>query len=322
MRQIGLLPDPELARTFTDYLYTLSIPAQVMPEGCAWAVWICDEDHVARGRDELRAFESSPADPRYAQAARAARALRRQEELAEEAHARRREITDEEETEEPAAPTPGPAPRPWTMLLVFTCVGVALVSNFGEDETGPLMQALFIAPFHRSGDRITWEHLDRLIQGEYWRLITPIFLHFGFLHLIFNMMLLASLGGMIEEKRGALRYLLLIVVLAAASNLAEYYFSLSLREADVIKFEPNPLFGGMSGVLYGLFGYAWMKSRFEPSLGLDVSPLLAASLLVWFFLCLTGVFRIPVANVAHAVGLVLGLAIGYAPTLWRSLRSR
>jgi GlpG protein len=319
MRQIGLLPDPELARTFTDYLYTLSIPAQSLPEDGAWAIWICDEDHVARGREELRTFESSPADPRYTQAARAARALRRQEELAEEAYTQRRTIS-EEEGEEPAPPTPPPAPRPWTVFLVLSCVGVALGSNFGEEMSGPVMQALFIAPFERSDNRITWERLDRLVHGEYWRLITPIFLHFGFIHLLFNMMLMVSLGGMIEEKRGMVRYLLLILVMAAASNLAEYYFSLSLREPDVIKFEPNPLFGGMSGVLYGLFGYAWMKSRFEPSLGLDVSPVQAASLLIWFFLCLAGV--IPhAANVAHAVGLVLGLAVGYAPTLWRSLRS-
>jgi GlpG protein len=321
MRQIGQLQNPELAHTCTDYLYTLSISARAQQDGTTWAIWICDEDHVARGRQELQAFQDHPSDPRYAQAAQAARALRRQEELAEEAHARRAQQTEEEPREEEPV-TPPPAPRPWTLLLVIACVSVAFGSNFGEDRYDPVMQALFIAPFRPAeNNQITWNYLDSLVQGQYWRLITPIFIHFGPLHLFFNMLMLIFLGGEVEVKRGPVRYLLLILVLAAVSNLAEYYFSLGLQEQGVIKFEPNPQFGGMSGVLYGLFGYSWMKSRFEPSLGLDITPLTAASMLAWFFLCLAGAVG-DIANVAHAVGLVLGVAIGYAPTVWKQVRGR
>jgi len=86
-------------------------------------------------------------------------------------------------------------------------------------------------------------------------------------------------------------------------------------------FHKIPLFGGMSGVLYGLFGYAWMKSRFEPGLGLWVDQGTVVILIAWFFLCMTGLVG-PIANAAHAGGLVSGLVIGVAPTLWRRLWPR
>ena len=68
---------------------------------------------------------------------------------------------------------------------------------------------------------------------------------------------------------------------------------------------------GMSGVVYGLLGYAWMKGRFDPGSGLLLHPQTVAMMLIWFFLCLTGLMG-NIANTAHAVGLVLGIAWGYA----------
>jgi GlpG protein len=326
MRQIGLLPDAERARTFADYLYTLSIATRVESEGDGWAVWVLDEDKVPRAREELEVFRRAPTDPRYGQAARAAQALRRQEELAEQAwlNAERQVAaarTEEDSDALPEGPPSAPrAPRPVTLLLILASIGVALGSNFGENPSGELLQKLFIAPFDVKGSLIEWDSLKAITQhGEWWRLITPIFIHFGIIHLAFNMLMLAQLGGEVEERRGPWRYLLLVLLIAVLSNLAEYYCSLGFTEADVISFKPNPQFGGMSGVLYGLFGYAWMKSRFEPQLGLDVSPQMAAVLLIWFFLCLTGALG-PIANVAHAVGLLLGLVIGYTPHLLRQLR--
>jgi GlpG protein len=79
---------------------------------------------------------------------------------------------------------------------------------------------------------------------------------------------------------------------------------------------PNPLFGGMSGVLYGLSGYAWMKGRFAPELGIFLDPTLIFMMLAWFVFCLLGVIG-SVANVAHGVGLLMGIAIGIAPHVFR-----
>jgi GlpG protein len=75
----------------------------------------------------------------------------------------------------------------------------------------------------------------------------------------------------------------------------------------------------MSGVVYALFGYVWMKGRFEPHLQMGVMPQTVTIMLVWLVACMTGLLG-PIANAAHVAGLAAGLVAGYAPTGWRRLR--
>ena len=77
------------------------------------------------------------------------------------------------------------------------------------------------------------------------------------------------------------------------------------------------------GVVFGLFGYVWMKTIFDPGSGIFISQITIVIMVVYFFVCLSGVGIFSnIANTAHAVGLVVGLAIGYAPVMWDSLRGR
>lgn len=314
MRQIATLPDEGAARQFADYLRTLRIEARVDPDGPAFAVWVCDEDQVARAREELEAFQRDPADPRYARATRAAQALRTQEAREEDAYARRQR----ELAEEMRAP-PG-RERPLTLMLLATSVLVALTTGFGETVTSPVLQALTIAPYEIHNRTISWQPVGTLLrEGEVWRLVTPIFIHYGVPHLLFNMLMLLSLGGTIEEARGTRRFLGLVLLLAVLSNVAEYNLSWSLEANLLPEVQRSPQFGGMSGVLYGLFGYLWMKSRFAPELGLTVSSDTVFIMLGWFVLCLLGVLG-AIANVAHAAGLAVGVIVGILPYLTRRLR--
>ena len=75
----------------------------------------------------------------------------------------------------------------------------------------------------------------------------------------------------------------------------------------------------MSAVNYALFGYIWIKGRFQPQLGLQVGEQTSIILMAWLFLCMTG-WMGPVANAAHVAGLIAGAAIAYAPYLLRRLR--
>jgi GlpG protein len=148
--------------------------------------------------------------------------------------------------------------------------------------------------------------LDQVAAGEVWRLVTPIFLHFGLLHIVFNMFWLYDLGSMIERRLGTLWYVLLILVIAVPSNFFQFLMA-------------GPDFGGMSGVVFGLFGYAWVRGRTDPTCGLYVRPDVAFWMLAWFALCLTPL--IPnIANWAHGVGLAVGGLLGYLPHLARMLR--
>jgi GlpG protein len=70
----------------------------------------------------------------------------------------------------------------------------------------------------------------------------------------------------------------------------------------------------MSGVVYGLLGYVWIRGKFDPASGLYLHPYNVIMMLVWFFACL--LHLIPnIANTTHAVGLGIGIAWGYLSSL-------
>ena len=123
------------------------------------------------------------------------------------------------------------------------------------------------------------------------------------------MLWLRDLGRMIEAKKGHLLMLLLVIVSGAISNVGQFY----LRIGNFCV--PGPGFGGMSGVVYALLGYVWMHTKFDPWLGLHVGRDTVTMMIVWFFLCLSGLMG-HIANTAHGVGLIVGVAWGYAAAMW------
>ena len=115
------------------------------------------------------------------------------------------------------------------------------------------------------------------------------------------MLWLFQLGSMIEGLQGRLRLALLVGVIALVSDVAQYILV-------------GPAFGGMSGVVYGLFGYVWMKGKFDPASGLFIDQRSIILMMVWFGLCFTGWVG-PIANVAHAGGLAVGMLWGWLSAL-------
>jgi len=178
---------------------------------------------------------------------------------------------------------------PVTAVLIGICAAVALLSRLGENND--VLDKLFISINPES------KALPEVMHGEVWRLATPLFLHFGWIHLIFNMMWLKDLGSAIERVFGRTTLLLQVFGIGILSNLGEYFFS-------------RPFFGGMSGVVYGMLGFLWMKSKFDPGCGLRLSKQTIVMMIAWFFICMTGALG-DIANYAHGFGLALGMAWGY-----------
>lgn len=173
-----------------------------------------------------------------------------------------------------------------TIALIAISLIVGLMTQLGHYL--PLVTPL----------KLNWAEL---YQGQVWRVITPIFLHFGALHLIFNMLWLWELGRAIELRFGLYKLAMLVAVCGIGSNFAQLIWS-------------GPHFGGMSGVVYALLAYIYIQGKFNPWSGLYVHRNIMAMMMAWFVLCWTGLLG-PIANMAHTGGLVLGALWGYIDTL-------
>jgi len=141
--------------------------------------------------------------------------------------------------------------------------------------------------------------IQAALSGDFWRFLTPIFLHFGLAHIGFNMLWMWQLGAPLERRMGSVELVILVVVIGALSNLAQYYF------------DPQSLFGGMSGVVYALLGYFWIQGKFNPRFGMVLHQPVVIMMLVWFVICWLGVVG-NIANMAHTAGLVVGMVWGFA----------
>ena len=82
---------------------------------------------------------------------------------------------------------------------------------------------------------------ELVVQGEYWRLFTAMFLHIGLLHLFFNSYALYLYGPAVEKLFGKVKFLVIYIVSGLMGSLLSYLFS------------PNPA-AGASGAIFGLMG--------------------------------------------------------------------
>jgi len=296
MRLIGTLQDEAQARRFGGFLYSQGIEAQIDPgSNDNWEIWVLDDDHLETATGLWEAFCNNPGDPRYAQGAQVA-VRRRRQDRKKETPKRFRQVDGRTTF---AAVTMGLGRV--TMVLMAICIAVAIFSNLGKDDR--ILRPLVIADYGQEGYYDPpFAHLPEVRRGQIWRLVTPIFIHFGIMHILFNMLWLRDLGSMIEGRRGSGLFVALVLVLAVTSNVGQYLVS-------------GPTFGGMSGVVYGLLGYAWMQGKFNPRSQLALHPQTVTMMLIWFVLCLSGAIG-HIANTAHAVGLGVGVAWGYLAAQW------
>jgi GlpG protein len=290
MRQLGTVPDERIAQRFADFLLTKGIPLSVDPAPGGWALWVRNEDHLEEARRQFAEFSAAPDAPVYRDSARVAEQLRADEQR--RASAAKKNLVDVSQRWR----RKGAARAPVTYILLAASIVVGFLTSLGSD--GPMMVHFY---FDFEWDTPHGPILAHAWKTEPWRLITPIFLHLSIWHIVFNMMWLVQLGQVIETLRGSLKFALMVLVIGVASNVGQFLWS------------GSPYFGGMSGVVYGLFGYVWMKSRYEPSSGFYVTQNMVFWMIGWYVLCLTGIIG-PIANAAHGFGLLVGVILGR----WRS----
>lgn len=289
MRQIGSIEHESQSRVFRSYLLTRGIHSDVEPnrEG-RWAVWVHEETRLDEARGELEQFLADPRDERYQAAAKTGEEIesaRKKEE--KKFRGRQVDLRTHWHLSQAMGGTV-------TLCLIFFSVATYLLQKFPSTQ-GLIEQWFSIASIESQGNYITF-HQDlfhEIKRGQVWRLVTPAFLHFGVLHILFNMLWLRHLGGAVESAEGSGKLILHFLIYAIAGNLLQVVIG------------DSPRFGGMSGVNFGLFAYVWLMGKYSTESRYFLDQATVVLMLIWFGFGVFGVVG-GIANGAHAGGLIAG----------------
>lgn len=300
MRHLTQFDDERQAQALADVLLAAGIDNSIQPsrDGSV-GVWVHDEARLNEARALAADFDAAPDAARFA-AAGAEAAERRRSQAREAKLAQQRTIKVRERFS--SARAVGPV----TLALIVASVGVALLTTtpagFGQLQLGDRIDTvswLSFQSYAQEGDYVRWlVGLPDLKSGQVWRLFTPIFIHFGIFHILFNMWWLRDLGTFVERRQSSWLLLVMVAVIAGVSNTAQFLV------------RSSPYFGGMSGVVYGLFAYIWIRGRYDPQSGYAVSKQTVYWMIGFYVLCWTGLIG-NIANVAHTAGLVVGAVWGW-----------
>ena len=305
MRHLTTITGKSNAESFVAYLLTQNIPTHVEPTADAneWDVWIRDEDILESAKQEYQHFLANPNDAKYRQAIDHAKSIIKEKKQKSVEYQKNTSYSISRSRVRPNMFS-GSLP-PLTLTLVIVCVILSLATEFtratSEFGSNIVKQLLFVdlGLYQSTGDPAA-----SIKQGEIWRFFTPAFLHGDPLHLLFNMLSLASLGRLIERLEGIGRFALMVFLIAIVSHL--------LQGLMPFKWFGSPNFVGISGVVFGLLGYIATKTNLRPDLGIYLPAqvyLMTGLILVFGFTTSTKGFAL--ANLAHVGGLVAGIVIGF-----------
>ncbi len=189
-----------------------------------------------------------------------------------------RQTTAQEERQVQAVFSRG---RPfWTFVFLGFNLSVFLLMTFTGGTTNPENLIRYGAKFHPA----IW-------AGEWWRFVTPVFIHIGLAHLLFNSFALYFLGPLVERIYGTGRFFII------------YFTAGMMGVAGSFAFSPH-LSAGASSAIFGLFGallYFGQKYRdlFFQTIGMEILTILGINLIF-------GLFSPGVDNYAHIGGLAGG----------------
>lgn len=143
---------------------------------------------------------------------------------------------------------------------------------------------------------VGWNYF--ILQGEFWRLVTPIFLHAGIGHLIFNSFALILFAPALEQMLGRAKFIVAYFATGIVANIL------------TVIVQPDPMYThvGASGAIFGLFGLYLFMIFFEKRL---IDPQNAKLILIVAIIGLVMTFLRANINIAgHLFGCIAGFALG------------
>jgi rhomboid protease GluP len=190
------------------------------------------------------------------------------------------------------------SPRFFTLLLITINVAI-FVMMAAVDSSGGGHEGSFLNPASEPvlldfGSRLT----TLIANGQWWRLVTPIFIHLGLLHLLFNNIALFQIGPLIEESLGSQKFIFVYIVCGIVGNIGSYVFHI-----------PG---AGASGAIFGLIALA---AVYGYRMGGILGRSLMKQMLIWAAIGLVMGQALHFDNVNHIGGLVTGAGLGFALSL-------
>jgi membrane associated rhomboid family serine protease/antitoxin component YwqK of YwqJK toxin-antitoxin module len=153
-------------------------------------------------------------------------------------------------------------------------------------------------------------NLDVLtLDGQPWRIITCMFLHFGILHLAVNMYGLYSLGRFIEPGLGSLRFIILYFICGIVASIASLFY---------VSYTPG---AGASGAIFGLCGYVIAAQVISTNWDWSKLKEVLANVMVFVVINVIIALSLPVDTAAHIGGALTGLIVAVLQFKFRMLVS-
>lgn len=319
MRNIGELIEAKRAHYFLSMLRKLGIDAQIQAGSSSFKIWVHHEDHVPRAKSLLEEFhrQQIPQDFTY-DPTKLSNLYTVKENLSEE-----QVIYDDISPSLSRYQNSRRSPSYFiTKFVLVLCFSIMLGVNFVDPH---LSYLFFIEKLSSSyswkgmthywytQSPVPWDHLFIDVRsGDFWRLFSPAFLHFEWVHIIVNATWFWGLARPIEERVGPWRFSLFILLAAVFSNCIQYLFQ-------------GPYFVGLSGVVAALLSFTKTRNTLAPW---EAYPLLSITFkwLVLFMFALAGVdtafflfaqytgqtpISLNIAHIAHFSGLFFGWAIAH-----------
>jgi GlpG protein len=306
MRCLGQITNRRAAEQFVAFLLTQGISTQVEPVPNAldqWEVWVRDEDRMAEAIDLLIEYERDPGNPKYFEAVQQANKVLLEKTKQRQAVAKNVRKVRYQSTSFGDRRIP-----PLTLTLIILCVVVSIFNNFGNpDLANEIGQSISRQLFFVSSADFAISNGDpaaSLKKWQLWRVITPIFLHLSPIHLVFNTLGMVVLGRVCERWLGTTKYALFVLAAAVLPNLLQGLTPEALHG--------SPFFGGISGVVYALFGLVWIRSMLNPMLGIFIPTIYLVLMIMPIAVGISGI--VPgwnFADLCHLGGLLVGAATAF-----------
>ncbi len=179
---------------------------------------------------------------------------------------------------------------PWVTQFVCAVCGLVYIGLNLEDD--PVRNPFF-----------EWAvpTVQQIFEGRFWGLVTSNFVHIEIWHVAFNGYWFWILGRAVEREIGRIGLILLVI-----------FSGFTAAGAELVVADTTGI--GLSGVVYGVFGFLWIGSRTRRAFAEVMPRQTVLIFLIWLVACyiLTAAKAMNVANAAHVGGLLFGMAAGEA----------